>query len=408
MEELAARRDATMTVALCYLTAIMEGVDLQSMGIAAPTLRAELGLSPAQFGTAASMSLLGLLVGAIVGGRLADRYGRKLVLVMALLGLGGFTLLTTFVRNYHELLIVRLLVGLGLGGSFPILIALASEVAKAGKRATTISLMYAGVPMGTLIGTGMTLAFGMRFEWRWIFYVGGLGPLALAPVVLRLMPESAYFSRIAAAAKGARAAATTEVLFGQGRSRSTLLLWLSYAFTLLVIYLMTNWLNQLMSARGLDLRQSTTVLMAWGVGSIAGSVSLGLLSDTKASRWGAVLAYSGLAFSLFGLSHFVLFALLITSGFGAGFFAVGASLVNYALAPRYYPVAIRGTGVGWAVGIGRLGSIFGPLLGGLFLQAGLSASAVLVTFIPPLLIAATASSILLFGSAAQDSARVSS
>jgi MFS transporter, AAHS family, 3-hydroxyphenylpropionic acid transporter len=396
------RRDAILTVALCYLTATMEGVDLQSMAIAAPKMIAEFHLSPAQFGSAASMSLIGLLFGAIVGGRLADRVGRKWVLVGSLVGLGLFSLLTAHVHSFEPLLLARLLVGLGLGGGFPNLIALTSEVSNPGNRSTMVSLMYAGVPVGTVIGTTLTLAYGAAFQWRWIFYVGGFGPLALALLLLLLLPESAQFKIAAARERTTGRVSVAHALFAQGRLRATVLMWVSFFFTLLVLNLLTNWLNQLMAQRGLDRAQSTAVLLAFGIGSIFGSICFGLLSDARFRRWVSVFAYGGVALSLVGLSQLARFEYLVAAGFGAGFFVVGAQLVNYALAPRYYPVAIRGTGVGWTVAIGRLGSIFGPFLGGMLLQRGLPASAVLAAFIPGLLIAAVASSTLLFGLAPED------
>lgn len=393
MSDQTARRSTVLTIGFCYLAAILEGMDLQSMGIAGPKLMREFHLTPAQFGNAASLGPLGLLFGALIGGRLADRFGRKKVLVWSFVGLGLATLLTSVVRDYHQLLVARLLVGLGLGGAFPNLVALASEAAKGGGKATPISLMYAGIPMGTVISTLTVLYFGDAFQWRWIFYMGGWGPLILAPFMLVFMPESTAFK--ATAAKGGPSSSIWRALVGEGRLSATLLLWVGFFFTLLVVYLLTNWLNQLMASRGLDTAHATTVLLAFGVGSIAGGLSLGALTDTRFRRWTAVFAYVGIAAALTGLSQFKAYPLLVASGFGAGFFAVGAQLLNYALAPLFYPVAIRGTGVGWAVAVGRAGSTCGPLFTGLLLQSGLPASMVLIAFLPGLVFAAVSTSILL-------------
>ena len=388
--------DAWLTVSLCFVAALFEGIDLQSMGIAAPKLIPEFHLTPAQFGTAASMSLGGLLVGAVIGGRLADRVGRKRILIGSLALLGVFSLITTLVATYDQLLCIRFLVGLGLGGAFPTLIALVSENWPGRGRSLPISLMYAGIPVGTIIGSLMVLHYGAAFQWRWFFYIGGFGPLLILPLLAWKLPESRSFRAVVAHEAAPTRMPIPDVLFGGGRAVPTVLLWFAFFFTLSVIYLLTNWLNQLMAGRGLSHVQATLVLLGFGCGSVIGSLALGALSDAGFRRASAIVAYLGVSAGLAGMALLTQYPWLIVASVITGFFAVGVQLVNYALAPQFYAAPIRGTGVGWTVAIGRVGSWSGPQAAGLLLTAGFTASQVLLMFVPGLLLAAMASVFLLW------------
>lgn len=401
-----ARRETVITLVLCYLGAILEGFDLQSMGLAGPQMIPELGLTKAQFGLAASLAPGGLLVGSIVGGRLADRIGRKLVLVYSVLLYGVFSFGTALVHSYESLLLMRILVGIGLGGAFPNLVALSAEAAGPERRSTMISIMYAGLPMGTVFGTSALLLIGDAFQWRWIFYAGGLAPLILAPLLFFFLPESAAFKQVAAekAAGRLKRASLGEALTGGGRLPITLLLWISIFFTLFLITFLTNWLPQLMSSRGFSRPQSTAVLLMFGIGSIAGNLVLGFMSDSKARAFTGVVAYVGVVAALVGLSQLAQFPFVAACGFGVGFFGVGAYLVNLTLGPRFYPTRVRGTGVGMQVAASRLGSLSGPLLGGVLMDAGLSASMVFLAYAPGLVIAAVTVSLLLRKPAVADDA----
>ena len=383
------RTAAPLTILLCCLAAVFEGIDLQSMGIAAPQLIPEFHLTHAQFGTAASMSLAGLLIGAVVGGHLADRIGRTPVLLSSLALMGIFSLLTTRVAGYQGLLLMRGLVGLGLGGTFPMLLTIVSELAGAEGRATPISLMYAGMPLGTVIGTLMTLYWGAAFQWRWFFYLGGVGPLVLVPVIATVL-RSRLNQRATRRAAMPPVRSVWHALFGERRAGATLLLWAAFFFTLSVISLLTNWLNQLMAARGLTHSQATIVLLGFGAGSVAGALSMGAVADAGYRRGSAILSYAGVAICVAVLATAEQFALLVVAALLCGLFAVGAQLVNYTTAPGVYASAIRGTGAGWAVAAGRFGAFCGPIGGGYLLTAGLTASTVLLAFVPGLLIAGIA------------------
>src|ERR1700676_3056404 len=173
---------SSLTFLLCLATAIFEGADNVSLGLAAPRVAKELGLHASQMGLALSASLIGLMLGSFLGGRLADRMGRKRVLIMSMATLGAFSLATTVAREFGALLLLRFIVGLGIGGAFPILIAMASEASSHGRRAAAIGLVYSGNPLGAALLSLLVSLLGDTVNWRAIFYVGGFGPLLLVPV----------------------------------------------------------------------------------------------------------------------------------------------------------------------------------------------------------------------------------
>jgi AAHS family 3-hydroxyphenylpropionic acid transporter len=389
-------RSGATVIALCFLAALLEGVDIQSMGLAAPRLGPEFGLGPAQLGYAATASVFGLFLGAGIGGRLADRVGRKAVLVGSFVALGAFSLATSFVHDLPSLLVIRVLAGLGMGGAFPNLIAIAAEAAGPRSRALAVAAMYCGMPFGGGLAGLLVFFGGAGLDWRAVFYLGGLGPLVLVPLLMVALPESARF-REAMAAQGAVEGRPTvgAVLFGEGRAVATATLWISFFFTLLVVYLLVNWIPSLMVAKGLSRPQAALVSATMNFGAVVGSLVFGRLMDRGYERTVVIVMYVGMAASLGALAVLNGKPLMLAAGAGAGFFAIGGQLVLYALAPRYYGTLIRGTGVGAAVAAGRLGSMTGPLMGGALLSAGYGANAVLAGAIPGMALAAIAAVVLL-------------
>ncbi len=218
----------------------------------------------------------------------------------------------------------------------------------------------------------------------------------LVPLLMVALPESARF-REAMAAQGAAANRPTvgAVLFGEGRAAATATLWISFFFTLLVVYLLVNWIPSLMVAKGLTRPQGALVSATVNFGAVAGSLIFGRLMDRGFERAVVIVMYVGMAASLAALAVLSGMTLMVVAGAGAGFFAIGGQLVLYALAPRYYDTLIRGTGVGAAVAAGRLGSMTGPLMGGALLSAGYGANAVLAGAIPGMALAAIAAVVLL-------------
>ncbi|WP_175942933.1 3-(3-hydroxy-phenyl)propionate transporter MhpT [Burkholderia pyrrocinia] len=389
----AERPAVATTLGLCFAIALLEGLDLQSVGVAAPRMAHEFGLTVSQMGLAFSAGTFGLLPGAMLGGWLADRIGRKHVLIASVCLFGLLSIATAQVSSFAMLVVVRALTGLGLGGAMPNLIALSSEAADARSRSSAVAVMYCGIPFGGVIASLIGVLLAGDTEWRHIFYVGGIGPLLLAPLLLALLPESRAFLDVSAS--GAARPGVGQTLFGGTRTGTTLALWLSYFCTLIVLYFLLNWLPLLMAAKGLARSQAGIVQIFFNIGSGLGVLGIGMSMDRMRPSRVVGGMYAGIVLSLAALAIAPGLVWLSAAAFAAGMFVVGGQSVLYALAAMYYPTAMRGTGVGSAVAVGRLGSVVGPLAAAELLAMGRSASVVIGASIPVTLVAAIAALVLI-------------
>ena len=386
-----------LTLFLCFIVALLEGLDLQSAGIAAAGIGAEFKLLPPQMGGMFSAGLVGLLPSALFGGWLADRIGRKKVLIGSVLLFGLFSLATAHVWDYHSLLAARFMTGLGLGAALPILIALSSEAADEHHRGVAVSVTYAGIPLGGAVAAvlGMVNVGG---GWRGLFYVGGALPILIAFLLVVLLPESrAYLNRHLTSSTATRPVASEGVagLFKAGMWRSTLLLWLASFFVLTVLYMLLNWLPSLLQGKGFSRADAGMVQLLFNFGGAAGSLMVGRLMDSKGRMFTAICIYAGMLLSLAGLGLSDSFSMMLLAGLGAGFCTLGGQLVLYAMAPTLYPTSIRATGVGASITVGRLGAISGPLIAGQVLAAGMGLGGVMAASSPGIVVAALAAMALM-------------
>jgi AAHS family 3-hydroxyphenylpropionic acid transporter len=376
----AALTHARTTLVLCAFAALLEGFDNQSMGVAAPRLALEFAFSPGQKGLVFSAATLGLFVGAACGGRAADLFGRKRTLSTSLLLFGLFSLVTTMTVSSSTLILARLLTGLGLGGAMPNFIALSSEAAHPSRRLSAVTVVMAGMPFGGAMAA--LIALGDRWGWGWrsIFYVGGIAPILLSLVIWRVLPDFPVDLR---PASQRRIDSVPTVLFGADRASTTLLLWTGFFFTQLVLLLMLNWLPSLMVGLGFTRTQASWASVCFNISGALGASVLGRLHAGARRRMWVVLTYAGMVLALAAIAasghDFSLAALACGL---AGVFIVGAQLILFALAPLYYHGAIRCTGVGAAVAIGRFGSVVGPLYASALLAGGGSSSVVLIGILP--------------------------
>lgn len=381
---------AGLILALCFAIAVFEGFDLQSMGIAAPRMRAEFGLDNAQMAWAFSAATLGTLPGAVLGGRLADKIGRKKVLLMSVLLFGIMSVLTAFASDYYLLLFIRFLTGLGMGGALPIMITIAAEAVSEKRKGTAVSIMYSGIPFGGMLTSFVAMALAGDTEWRHIFYIGGLAPIVMIPLLMKFLPDSKNLNT----SQNKSATPFAEVLFAPERRSATLQIWVSFFCTLVVLYFLLNWLPLLMGAQGLDKTQANYVQIGYNVGGIIGSIMMGMLLDSLRMSNVVKLIYGGILVSLCCLAVSPSVALLALSAVGCGMFIVGGQSALYGLAAMTYPTEMRGTGVGSAVAVGRIGSFAGPLFAGMLLSIGSSSTMVIGSSIPLILIAAISALLL--------------
>jgi AAHS family 3-hydroxyphenylpropionic acid transporter len=382
-------RASVTTIGLCLAVALLEGLDLQSAGVAAPRIAKTLSLSVAQMGWAFSAGAIGLLPGAALGGRLADRLGRKRVLMLSVALFGLFSLATTLIWNFESLVAARLLTGLGLGAAMPNLIALCAEAAPPHHRNTAVGAMYCGMPFGAALAAAIGILSPADEGWRHVFYVGGAGPLLLLPLLGLHLRESAQF-QAAQSATGGATASVRDALCRDGRARTTIALWISYLGTLIVLYFLMNWLPSMALSNGLSRVQSGLAMMMFNIGGGIGAVAIANVMDRSNRHLTVVGIYLGIALALAAMAFGGGAQVLIWGAFLCGLFLVGGQSVLYSLAGQAYPTEVRGTGVGAAVAIGRLGSILGPLVAGQLFALGQSPSMLVAASIPLIIVAALA------------------
>jgi MFS transporter, AAHS family, 3-hydroxyphenylpropionic acid transporter len=391
-------RRSGVTLALCFCAAVIEGMDLQSMGIAAPGIAPEFHLSKQALGQVLTASPLGLFFGAFIGGRLADFWGRRNALILSIIVFGAFQLATAWASGYLDLLAIRFLCGLGLGGAFPNLIALTAEAYGGRNNILNVVITAAGMPAGGAIASFIGFSAGPGGDWRTVFYVGGIAPLVLAPSMVILMPESSLFRQAkSAAASAKRQLGVVYALFDRSRVRQTILLWIAFFFTALVIHLLLNWMPNLMVAKGFTRPQAFQIQIVFNLGAAAGSVLLGWLMQRRPNGLLLFLCYAGLAAALLAITSLGNdLPVVATTAAVMGMCVVGSQFVLYGLSPAYYETIIRGTGTGAAVAASRLGSAVGPYLAGQLLGAGATATQVLQSLLPITGAAAAAAVLLMF------------
>jgi len=386
----------------CAAVLFLDGFDTQAIGFVAPALAREWDVSKAALGPVFSAGLFGLMIGALLFGPLADRIGRKRIIVFSTLAFGIGTLVTAFVQDIDMLLAIRFLTGLGLGGAMPNAIAMTSEFNPHRRRATMVMIMFCGFSVGAALGGFLAAALIPLFGWRSVFVVGGLAPLALVPILARRLPESVRFLALTGRAqervaellwsispRAVFAPATQFVvhepelsgvpvlhLFRDGRTLVTLLLWVVFFMSLLDIYFLANWLPIVLNDLGASVSSAVAIGTMFQVGGVVGTFVLGSIIDRFSFRALALVYFIAVfAVGAIGqLGHSVVF--VTTAIFAAGFCVVGGQIAANALAAAFYPTSIRASGVGWALGIGRIGSIVGPLVGGVLLSAKWSTASV--------------------------------
>ncbi|MCY1400291.1 3-(3-hydroxy-phenyl)propionate transporter [compost metagenome] len=382
-------RRTWLTIALCFAVAVLEGIDFQAPGIAARGMAAAFELDKLQMGWVFSAGILGLLPGALVGGWMADRIGRKRVLIASVALFGIFSIATAHAWELYSLMGARLLTGVGLGAALPNLIALCSEAAGERLRGTAVSLMYCGVPLGAA-SAAMIGIVGFFDDWTVPFYVGGVLPLLVLPLLVLWLPESAAFRAKQASSSQQVRVPVVQGLFHNGAALPTVLLWVAYFFTLMVVYMLISWLPSLLVGQGFSGVQASWVIFSLQIGATLGTLMLGVLMNTLRPLAIAGLIYIGLLAALAALGIAESFASMLVAGFAAGVFATGGQGVLYALAPLFYRTEVRATGVGSAVAVGRLGAMSGPLVAGKMLALGTGTAGVMIASAPGLVVAGIA------------------
>lgn len=384
-------------IALCGLVALLEGYDIQAMAYVAPVVGREFGIDAAALGSVFGAFLFGIAIGNMFISPLADRWGRRSILIGSTLAFGIGALATMWCDSVTELMVVRFLTGVAMGGAASI-VALTSEYTPHRLRSTAGMAMLAGLPLGSVLGGLLSAWLIPQFGWRSVFLVGGVVPVVTALLLLVLLPESIRFlvarygggervHRIVrqfgpdvpieadtryVLVEEKRTKSSLVALFTDGRAVTTLLVWGAMLTVQLVMYFLLSWIPSLLTDSGLPLSTAILAGTLFSVGGIAGSLILGRLMD-RTGRPAFVLCVAiAVAIAAIVTIPMLLpavgptFAVIFVLGVGT----IGTQIGVINLSGLVYPTLIRSTGVGWAFGIGRVGSILGPVLGGLLIAAG--------------------------------------
>ena len=406
-------RFQSATILLCSLVIVFDGFDTQSMGLLAPSMSEDLHIPLKYFGTILSAALFGLMISSLIIGPLADRWGRKWALVLSVFTFAFFMTLTARANSFEAILILRFLTGLGLGGAIPNAVALACEYAPKRLIPTVVGCIMAGMPLGqVLAGRAALILLPTRLGWRSIFYLGGILPILVALALILWLPESVRFLTVRGGDKRKINAILARIspdlaqmnlrpdhsqdrekkglsvkhLFAEGRTPATLLLWVPFFMNLLILYFIVSWLPAMLREVHMPISAGVVAATMFGLGSIPGSIAQGPITNRLGSYASLLSEFSVLVLLCASLGLVATsFHLVMAVAFVLGFTVTGIQAGLNSLAASYYPTSIRSTGVGWALGIGRIGSVTGPMLGGILLKVGWTPQRILfATSVPAL------------------------
>lgn len=383
-------------IALCFAVVAMDGMDIALMGFIAPALKSDWGVSTHQLGAVISAALIGLALGAMLAGPLADRFGRRVVIISSVFFFGIWTLMTALSHNVDQMMLFRFLTGLGMGAAMPNVGTLVAEYSPERKRAFIITVVFCGFTFGAAGGGFAASWLIPNFGWHAVLVVGGILPLLMVPILLKGLPESVRFliARQAPAerirqivakmvpdqALNGRQFAMPEKPQCHGAARLVLsrpyllgstLLWGAYFMGLFLVYLIGSWLPSLVKDMGMTVTQAALVTAMYQAGGTVGSLFAGWMMD----RFNANLALAAIYFTGaiatvaigFAPAHTLVLSLV---AFCSGFCLNGANTGMNALSASYYPTHARATGSSWMHGVGRIGAILSAFAGAQMLSMG--------------------------------------
>lgn len=386
-------KGSAAAVLVCWLLVVFDGYDLIVYGTVQSSLISETGwgLTKATAGTVGSMAFLGMMIGAIFAGRMADSWGRRRTILGCAVVFSVFTVLCAFAPNAAIFGVLRLLAGIGLGGLVPSANALVAELVPAKWRSIIATLMMSGVPIGGSIAALVGIQLIPAFGWESMFLVAALALVIVVPLGLKYLPET--LAPVSAADKAAKAARKAVGRGGAGQETSgfssllrapylgvSVLFAVTTIATLFAWYGLGTWLPNLMQLAGYNLGSALTFALALNLGAVAGSV----ITAWAGTRFGpiptaiaaAAVAAGALVVLVTGPPVGIVYFMLVLAGVGTH----GTQCLIIAAVASHYPSHLRGTALGWALGTGRIGAVAAPQVGGLLLAAGLGVNSNFIAF----------------------------
>ncbi|MDB5118641.1 MAG: 4-hydroxybenzoate transporter [Mucilaginibacter sp.] len=373
----------------------LEGFEMQLIGYTAPAMAETMHVSKFTFGWLFAANNFGFMIGALLLSSLGDRIGRKKMIVLGAMLFGIFTLIIGYSSSFNEVLIFRLIAGIGLGGAVPNIIAITAEYAPAHRRATALSTLFVAYTLGSAI-SGFGASYLLKsHSWQLLFQIGGWSGLALAVLMAWRLPESIRFmaknkqvDRVngvlrnfdpnftwdgkTAVTEPPPTGSPLTLLFSEGRARTTIALWLAIICSMVSLHLLTSWLPTLIHQFGIATSIAVLIGSMFHVGGSTANLALGRMIDRFGPRVVAVtLLIAAPVVAILGSAADSVVMLGVLVGL-TGFFVAGGQNGLNALSGLLYPERIRATGSGWAYGVGRIGSVIGPVIGGALISLHLS------------------------------------
>ncbi|PUA78999.1 MFS transporter [Nocardioides currus] len=364
-------------VILCWVAVALDGFDLVVLGAVIPTLSksGDLGFTDSSLTLASTLGLVGVGLGAVTIGPLADRFGRRRSLIASIALFSLLTIAVAFAPDVPTFITLRFLAGLGLGACLPTALAYMTEAARPGRGGTAVTRMMTGYHVGAVLTALLALWLVEDRGWESMFIVGGVAGLLVVPVLWAKLPESETYLRAVAERESGAATSvprSADVVRG-AYLRVSIGLWVASFMGLLLVYGLNTWLPKIMGEAGYSITAGTQLLLVLNLGAVIGLLVAGAIADVRGKK-PTVLAWFGLAAVFLALlsvkleSTLAVYAAVLL----AGIFVFSAQVLVYAFVGHLYPPEIRGTALGMSAGVGRIGAIVGPSLGGLLVTAGIA------------------------------------
>ena len=374
-----------IAVLLAAMTVLIDGFDSQLIGFAIPVIIKEWGVTRGDFAPVVAAALVGMSIGSLGSGFIADRFGRRSAMIGSVLLFGAATCAIAASQNLMTIGVLRFVAGLGIGGAIPASTTMTAEVTPARARTMAVTATIVCVPLGGVVAGLFAAAILPNFGWRTLFLIGGIVPIGLAALLWAVLPESPRFlardarrwpaltallarmarplppgtSFLDSADNSGEPQEGFMALFSPTRRRDTILLWVSLFLCLLTVYSAFNWLPTMLAAQGLSVAMAGTGLTAYNLGGVFGALVCSGFASRYGSRWPLVLCAIGAAASAIMLEYMNLGNILVlVFGFGLhGLFVNAVQSTLYAVLAYAYPTSIRGKGTASAIAFGRIGGI---------------------------------------------------
>lgn len=401
---------------LCFLVILSDGIDTAVIGYIAPALIDDWGISKNDLRPVMSMALVGMCIGAVLSGILADKFGRKWVIIGSVFLFGSLTIGTAFANNANEMMLYRFITGLGLGAAMPNAATLVSEYMPQHRRAWMVNLLFCALPLGMTLGGVCAAGLLSNYGWQSVLYVGGIIPILVGIFAIFYLQDSLHIllknkqiekiRHLVGRIQGQMPAADTQFSSNTQTHAHTqkpvnmvaktffvpsLMMWLCCFMSLLVFYVLTSWMPTLLKEANYSPEQFSLIAAIFPFGGVAGTIIIGWFMDRFNANRTLVYSYfiSALLFMLAAYASNNIYLL------GAALFLAGGGLVGAqsslpSLAALFYPAECRGVGVSWMHGLGRFGAIFGAFFGAYIFAFSLEMGQIFLVLSLPILISALA------------------